>query len=160
MQLDATKKGLITGAAMIIVSLLIYTYLRNFDNSLQYIVYLIYAVGIFWSINGFKKQQEEPVKFGQLFSQGFKCFIVVTLIMVLFTFVFMQMHPELKEQMSIAYKAELIKQGNYTPNEMTTMVAKAKENYVVMLVSMAIFGYLIIGAVATTISSVILMKRN
>jgi hypothetical protein len=160
MQISATRKGLITGSLMIIVSLLIYQFFKNFDSALQYIVYLLYISGILWTILEYKRSDECEGKFGQLFSQGFKCFVVITLMMVLFTFFFMTMHPELKEQMALAYRSELIKQGNYTPNEIESMIAKSKNNFITMLVSMAIFGYLIIGTTITVITSAILMKKK
>lgn len=145
---------------MIIVSSLIYIFLKNFDNSLQFVVYLIYSAGIVWTILSFTKTNEFTGNFGQLFSQGFKCFIVVTLLMVLFTFIFLRLHPELKDQMAVSYKTELVKQGNYTPAEMDTMIAKSKDYFVTMLVSMAIFGYLIVGALVSVVASAFLMKRK
>ncbi|HMU25625.1 MAG TPA: hypothetical protein PKD97_11220, partial [Ferruginibacter sp.] len=53
------------------------------------------------------------------------------------------------------------KTNNYTPAEIETMVVKAKDYFVTMLVSMAIFGYLIIGALVTVIASAFFsQKRN
>ncbi len=160
MQLSSTKRGLITGSLMILVSSFIYIFLKNFDNSLQFVVYLIYSAGIVWSILTFKKKNEHSGKFGELFSQGFKCFIVVTLMMVLYTYVFLRLHPELKDQMVVSYKSELIQQGNYTPAEMDSMIAKSRDYFVTMLVSMAIFGYLIVGAMVSAVASAFLMKRK
>ena len=94
--LDATKKGLLTGLIMIGLSLLFYYTKQPFDSPLQYLIYVIYAAGIVWTIYEFSKTEENLNKFGAFFLQGFKCFIVITLLMVVFTFVFNKMHPEFK----------------------------------------------------------------
>jgi hypothetical protein len=158
--LNATKKGLITGVIMISLSLLFFYSGQSFDSPLQYLIYAVYAAGIVWSVYSFSKTAEDKDKFGAYFSQGFKCFIVVSLLMVIFTFVFNKMHPEFKEQMGIAYKDELVKKGNSTPAEIESGVEKMKGYYLTMLISGAIFGYLLIGAAITAVSSFLFMKRK
>lgn len=158
--ITATKKGLFTGLMMIALSLLFYYAKLPFDSPFQYIVYLAYAFGIVWTLYDFNKSGEHQGKFGEFFLQGFKCFIVVTLLMVLFTAVFNMMHPEFKEEMAQAYKEDLIKKGNTTPAELETIVKKAKDFYIVMLISGAIFGYLIIGAVVTLVSTLMYTRRK
>ncbi|HMO61520.1 MAG TPA: DUF4199 family protein [Ferruginibacter sp.] len=157
MKLTATYKGLLTGALMIAASLLIYVTQKSFDNNLQYTVYLLYLGGIVWTLASFAKAQAEPVKFAKLFAEGFKCFIVVTLLMVLFTIIFLKAHPEFKEQMATGYKAELEKQKNYTPKEIEEMVQKSKSYFVTMLTSMAVFSYLVIGALVTAVTGAVLL---
>lgn len=151
--LNATYKGLLTGAIMIVVSIGIYFYRGNFENKLQYITYAVYIAGIIWTLLDFRKSGTQPATFKNLFSQGFRCFVVVTFMMVLFTWLFLWLTPELKEEMAVQYRSDLQSKGNYTVTEIDDMVAKAKEYYVTMLVSMAVFGYLAIGALVTVIAS-------
>ncbi|HMT97214.1 MAG TPA: DUF4199 domain-containing protein [Ferruginibacter sp.] len=159
--ISATQKGLITAAVMIVISLLIYYFKGNFENGLQYITYFVYIAGIVWALLAFRYSDKENKSFKNYFSEGFKCFIVVTLLMVLFTFIFLKLNPSLKDEMAVHYKADLVKTNNYTPAEIETMVVKAKDYFVTMLVSMAIFGYLIIGALVTVIASAFFsQKRN
>jgi hypothetical protein len=157
MKITATYKGLLTGALMIATSLLIYATQKSFDNNLQYTVYLLYLAGIVWTLTAFAKTQDGPVKFGKLFAEGFKCFIVITLLMVLFTIIFLKAHTEFKEQMAVGYKAELQQQKNYTPKEIEEMVQKSKSYFVTMLTSMAVFSYLVIGALVTAVTSALLL---
>lgn len=158
--LNATKKGLITGVLMIGMSLLFYYTGQKFESPVQYSIYVVYAAGIIWSLYSFSKSEENTNKFGAYFLQGFKCFIVVTLLMVVFTFVFNKMHPEFKDQMAEAYKEELQKKGNATPAEILSNIEKMKEFYLTMLISGAIFGYLLIGSVITLVSSFLFMRRK
>ena len=158
--LSATYKGLITGALMILVSLGIYFLKKDFDNVLQYVTYSIYIGGILWTLFAYRQSGDEPKNFKNYFSQGFRCFIVVTLLMVAFTWIFLKMNPGLRDEMAQHYRADLESKKNYTPAEIDNMVNTAKEYFVAMLTSMAIFGYLIIGALVTLIGAGFLSQKK
>jgi hypothetical protein len=113
-----------------------------------------------WTIRAFSKSEENTNKFGAFFLQGFKCFIVITLLMVIFTIVFNKLHPEFKEGMVKAYRDELLKKGNSTPAEILKNIESAKDYYLTMLISGAIFVYLATGAVFTAATSLLFMKRK
>ncbi|MFZ1530089.1 MAG: DUF4199 domain-containing protein [Ferruginibacter sp.] len=159
-KISSTYKGLITGLLMLAVSLGIYYAKGSFENNLQYITYALYVGGILWALIAFKNGPSENKTFKNYFTEGFKCFIVIVFVMVLFTFIFTKMHPELKEQMAATYRAGLVSKGNYTPPEIDKMVLQAKDYFVTMLVSMAIFGYLVIGAIVTLVGSIGLSRKN
>ena len=158
--LTATNKGLITGIVMILVSVIIYYTKGNFENKLQYISYSIYAAGIAWTLFEFSKSASHTNKFGTYFSQGFKCFIVVTLLMVIFTGAFLMLQPQLKEEMAGLYKAELVKSGNYTMPEIEDKIRIAKKSFVPSLIMGAVFGYLAIGALVTAVVAGFLIQKN
>ena len=158
--LNATKKGLITGLLMIVLSLVFYYSGQPFDSPTQYLIYIIYAAGIIWTVYEYSKSEGNTNKFGTFFLQAFKCFIVITLLMVVFTFVFNKLHPEFKEEMVKAYNKDMTKKGNTTPAEMLKNIERAKDYYLTMLISGAIFGYLLIGAVISIAASLLFMKRK
>ena len=156
----ATQKGLITGFSMIATSFIIYFKKAGFDNGLQYITYSLYLAGIVWALVDFSRQAGVETKFGSYFSTGFKCFIVVTLLMVVFTVAFLIMHPEMKEQMGVSVREELTKQGNKTPKEIEESIAMAKKFFMPALIMAAVFSYLVIGALVTAVASAVLMQRK
>ena len=158
--LNATKKGLITGLLMIVLSLVFYYSGQPFDSPTQYLIYIIYAAGIIWTVYDYSKSVGNTNKFSAFFLQAFKCFIVITLLMVVFTFVFNKLHPEFKEEMVKAYNEDMTKKGNTTPAEMLKNIERAKDYYLTMLISGAIFGYLLIGAVISIAASLLFMKRK
>lgn len=159
-ELNATYKGLVTGLIMVAISLGIFYYKKSFDNNLQYITYAVYIAGIAWTLISYSRLEHAIRSFRNYFSQGFKCFIVVTLVMVSFTYIFIKSDPSLKEEMANNYKIGLEKKGNLTPAEVDKNVIYAKEYYVTMLTSGAIFGYLVIGILITAIVSWILLKQK
>ena len=90
--LSPAIKAVITAGLMIVASLLIDKWHEVLDLRIQYLVYLLYLGGIIWSLMATRGN------FGQLFSTGFRHFIVVTILMVCFTYVFVKTHPELALQ--------------------------------------------------------------
>ena len=161
MKLSSTVKGLITGLLMVAAGLVLYLNKVDETSPVQYIGYLIYGLGIVWSITTFARNNPEPLKFGVLFNQGFRCFIVVTLIMALFTLVFYKVNTNIIEEKAALTKQELLKtEKNRTPQEIDTMIETGKKNFPVMAASGAIFQYLLIGVVVTVATAGSLSLRN
>lgn len=155
-----TIKGLIAGVLMVIISIAIYLAKGDFDNNLQYISYALYVATILWTLYDFQQSDAADKSFKQYFSTGFRCFIVITFIMVLFTFIFTKVDPSLKEQMAVKYRADLTAKGNYTATEIEGMVQKARDYFNIMLTSMAIFGYLVIGSMVTVVGSLFFVRKG
>jgi MFS family permease len=153
-------KGIITGVVMVITTLVLYYSKLPVESKLHYAVYGIYGAGIIWTLISYSKSSSFTGKFADIFGQGFRCFIVVALIMVAFTAIFSMLHPEFAEESARYYKADLIKEGNKTPSEIDEIVAKAKKQYTTGLVSLTIFGYLITGAFVTAAGSAFLLMRR
>ena len=156
-QLNATRKGLLTGAAMIILTLLLY-YTHLLDSPLTYLVYIIYSAGIIWSLTAFSKNTDEK-KFSSFFSEGFKCFVIVTLMIVIFTWIFYKLYPEMISDMVEAGRKEMMQQKDYTPAEINEMSEQAQKYAVTMLTSVTIIKYLILGALITALSGFFIIKR-
>lgn len=153
-------KGIITGIVMVIVTLALYYSKLPVESNLHYAIYVIYAMGIVWALISYSRSASFTGKFADLFGQGFRCFIVVTLIMVAYTAVFSMQHPEFAEEAAAYYKEDLIKEGNKTPSEIEKLVADVKKQYTTSLVSLTIFGYLITGTIITAAGSALLMRRK
>lgn len=163
MKISPAIKGIITAVLMIGIILFIYKMGKNVDTRLQYAVYALYAVGIVWTLVAFRQTAAYTGSFGNLFNQGFRCFIVVTLIMALFYGIFNYTHPEFGEESARIYKEQLeaaVAKNERLPTEVESEVATYKKQYTLKLVSGAIFGYLIIGVAVTAAISVFLIKRK
>lgn len=163
MKITPALKGLITTILMIGVILGIYSSGKDADPRLQYLVYIFYALGIVWTLFAFRRSATFTGKFGELFGQGFKCFIIVTLLMALFYGVFNYLHPEFAEESSKAYREQLeqmVIKKEKLPSDIEPEVATFKKQYTLKLVSGAIFGYLIIGAGVTAAVSALLTRRK
>ncbi len=162
MKISPAIKGLITATLMISFILLIFNMGKNADARLQYLVYAIYAVGIVWTLVTFRQTAAYTGSFGNLFNQGFRFFIVVTLFMTLFYGIFFT-QPEFMEESAKGYRENLeqsVAKNEILPTDVEPKVATYKKQYSLSIVSGAIFGYLIIGVVVTAAISVFLIKRK
>lgn len=160
MKISSPLKGLVTAILMSAAFLVVYVFNPEGGGILQFLVYGLYALGIVWTLLAYKQTEAFTGSFRDNFNQGFKCFVVVTLCMAIFYAVFNYMHPEFAEQTAIAYKEQLLVEKGKLPAEIDEAVATFKKQYTLKLVSGAIFGYLIIGALLTAILSALLWKRK
>ncbi|MFV0607353.1 MAG: DUF4199 domain-containing protein [Niabella sp.] len=143
-------KGLITGILMVAAGLFLILNKISESSPLQFISYFIYGLGIVWTVQAAAKQVDGSLTFGQLFNQGFKCFVVVTLIMAVFTIIYYKANANLIEEKGELTKKELLKtEKNRTPAEINEMVANGKKYFIPMATSMTVFQYLLIGAIVT-----------
>lgn len=156
--ISATTKGVITGALMVAFSFGLYAWKKNFDNPLQYVVYGTYIGGILWALFDLKKRGGGTFK--NYFSEGFKCFIVVTLMMVLFTWTFITMHPEFKEQMAALMRTDLEKNKDLVASDIDTKVTAAKKMFLPVYLMMNAFIYLAIGALIAAIGGGFLSQKQ
>lgn len=160
MNLRPAIKGLITAAIMIAIVLGIYYSGMPANSPLQFSIYAVYAIGLVWTLIGYSRSGEYTGRFGDAFNQAFRCFIVVTLSMVLFTAVFNWMHPEFAVESAKYYREDLVKDKDILPTDIDGKVARYKNGYTMMLVYGSIFGYLIIGAAVSAVTSLIITRRR
>jgi hypothetical protein len=161
-RLTPLAKGLITAVVMLGLSLFIFYTKQSLDSPLSYLMYALYAAGIMWTLIEYRLFINSAAKFGELFGQGFRCFIVITLVMVMFTGIFSATHPEFAEDDAKLYREYLEKEiKDKTPVEKDELVANERKQYTTKLIYRSIFGYLIIGSIMTAAGSgVILLRRK
>lgn len=149
MKLNATIKGLITGILMVVAGFVL-TYKNTPENSvIQYIGTLIYGLGIVWSIVAYASKKN-AVRFGELFQQGFKCFVMATLVLAVYTFIYWKANPEKIDKMIADSKVERIKTAkDRTPAEIEEEATQTKKYFIPLNISGLVFSNLLVGAVVT-----------
>lgn len=155
-------KGMVAGAVMVAVNLALLATGKADSPATQYLFYILYAGAITWTLLGYYRSAEYTPKFGSIFNQGFRCFIIIAIINVVFTAVYSSMHPELAEEAANNYRTEMqkSKQQNRTPAEIEQDVKNIKEHFVTANIWAAVFGSLIIGAIFTAAGAGLLLMRR
>ncbi|MEO5889749.1 MAG: DUF4199 domain-containing protein [Ferruginibacter sp.] len=160
-QISPTQKGLITGALMIIASVFSLYILKNpVESNFQFLVYLIFCAGIVWSLFTYSKTATEKKAFKDYFSTGFKTFIVVTLLMAVFTYVYFSSNTSFRDSKIAENSRLLILQGNHLPNEIEENTKQLKKMFMPLMISSAVFRYLILGSIITVIAGGFLSSKN
>lgn len=140
------NKGLITGAVMIGLSLA--------SDKLQYVIYCLYVAGIIWTLLDYKRVAEKTPGFKDFFAQGFKMFIVVTLMMVVFFWVYLVLvHPELKDQWAANMRVEMSTMKDLVQSDIDARIEHGKKMFVPGYIMGVILAYLSIGALISVIGA-------
>ena len=160
-QIKPAQKGLITGILMIAASAFSLYILKNpVESYFQFIVYIIFCLGILWSLFDYKKTDSEKKAFKDYFSTGFKTFVVIALLMAVFTFVYFSFNPEFRDSKIEENNRLLIQQGDHLPNEIAVQTKQLKKMFMPLMISAAIFRYLILGALITAVTAAFLSKKD
>jgi hypothetical protein len=155
------NKGLITGTLMVLLALFFFYVLKKpFESNYQYIIYAVYTTGIIWCLFDFKKSAAADTKFKEYFSTGFKMFVMVTLIMVLFTFLFFYLNPQVRDARFAENSKLLLEQGNHTPAEIEANANEMKRIFLPMMIGITTFMYLFLGALITAIAGAFLSQKR
>jgi hypothetical protein len=157
-KLTPLVKGIITGILMVIIRL--FVYYKIIPEGFYYLIYIVFAVGIVWTLISFSRSPSFTGAMADLFGQGFRCFVVATLIMVAFTAIFNILHPEFATEAAEYGREELVKKGGKTPAEIDNLVDQVKKRYTTVEIYLTVFGYLITGAIITAAGSAFLMRRK
>jgi hypothetical protein len=159
-KLTATIKGLITGIAMIAVALLFVALGKQPTGLSQYILYTIYTAGVVWTLWTYHRSNQATPSFKAYFNEGFKCFIVVTLLMVVYTFIFFKVDTTYQNAMADLMRKDLVKQGNATPVEVDKYIADMKRNFAMVHTAGSVFFYLFIGALVSVAASAFFTRNK
>ena len=158
--LTPTKKGLVTGLVMVALSLFFYYVLKMPVNQKeQYALFSVYIAGIIWSLYEFRQTAADK-NFKSFFSTGFKTFIVATLLMVLYTFIFFKFNTDYREAGIAENNALLLQQGNHTPAEIQTNANQLRQIFMPVMIGITTFKYLILGALVTAIASAFFSRKQ
>jgi cbb3-type cytochrome oxidase subunit 3 len=159
--ISATYKGLVTGGLMIVACIVCYFGLKiPFNSKEQFIILAIYSAGIVWSLVTFKAAATEEKKFKDYFQTGFKTFIVVTLLMVVYCIVFYNFNTGIRDAWIADNNQMLLKEGNHMPAEIAENAKKMKSIFLPMMVGINLFKYLIIGVLITVITAGFLSQKK
>ncbi|MEI7470952.1 MAG: DUF4199 domain-containing protein [Ferruginibacter sp.] len=157
----AREKGIITGLLMVSAILICFYGMHSSVNGYtQYVAYGIYIAGILWCLYDFKKNATKEVSFKDYFSAGFKTFIVVVLMMAIFTYIFYSNNLQLRDVPIAENNRLLLLEGNKTPAEIEVNANQLRKIFLPMMTGIFTFKYLIIGALVTAVGAAFLGQKK
>jgi Protein of unknown function (DUF4199) len=152
-------KGIAISLILIVISLVTY-FLNLMDNKgMQYVGYVIFIVAIIWSVNSYGKQINYDSTFGNYFAHGFKVSSVVTVLMILFTIIFILLFPEIKEKGIDEARKNMEAKGNMSSEQIDQAITFTQKFFMVFIIGGALVFYLILGAIASLIGAGVTKKE-
>lgn len=152
--------GFFTGIVMMGVFYWLYLSNQPSNSIYQYLLDMVYAGGIAWTLVRFVKQPGVNPTFKNIFGQGFRCFIVVTLVMVIFTAVFYYSHPEIAKEAAGHYRQSLVENKDMLPADKEKAVATYESRFVTLTIMASIFAFLLRGVIFTAAGAVVALMRK
>jgi hypothetical protein len=157
-----TYKGLIISATLIAASLITYypMHLPENGNS-QFAILSLFTMGLIWVLLDKKKHSGDfQPSLKAYFSEGFKAFMVIALLMAVYTFIFYKLNPQIVEK-GIAENNVLIRtQGNKTDAEIHENANKLRSIFMPMMLMLNTIKFLFLGSlISLTIGGLLSQKK-
>ncbi len=152
--------GLYLGLSLIIYSLILYVASLSFNSTLNFMVYLIIAAGLFISIKQFRDKFNGGIlTFGEGMKLGVLISIFAGFLSGVFSYVLHLMDPSLIDQIIQTQQEALLKQGIPEDQvvQMEEMMRKMT-NPLVMVVS-TLFSMALIGSIISLVVAAVLKKK-
>jgi hypothetical protein len=158
--LSATYKGMVTAVIMIAASLIFfYIFDLPVNGKSQYVILLIFVAGVLWSMVSYRMTRGTVQDLKSYFSEGFKTFIVVTLFMAAYTFIFYKLNPQIMENGIQENNALLLKDGNKTMAEIEDNADQLRSIFMPMMLAINTMKYLLLGSLVSVLAGGFLMRK-
>lgn len=153
-------KGVIIGLVLIIYTTSLYLTGQMMNQGLGYVSYLILIIGLIWSGVSFSKENNANVTFGNVFAHAFKTNAIVTLLVILWSFLSIKLiFPSMEDQMMDYTKKQLEKQPNISDDQINQSLEMMRKGFMVIMIGGAILGYAVLGAIGSLIAAAVAKKN-
>lgn len=151
-KISPTIIGVVTAIVIVALSILFF-YKMNLpvNGNNQFVIMAVFSLGILWALAKFNRTNPYGRPFKDYFQEGFKTFIVITLLLVVFTYIFYKLNPQILENKIAESNQMVIAEGNHTMQEIEENAQKLRKIFMPMMLSITMFKYLILGVLITVI---------
>ncbi len=151
--------GLVTGLIMVVISVILYILNLSFKPGMQYITYIPFLIGLIMNANAYSKANDTMVTFGQVFSSCFKACAIVTLILLVWSFISLAVFPDMVDKaMEIARKSMVEK--NLSDDQIDKAIEMTKKFFTPFMIAGVIFGTMFAGALFSLIAAAVAKKSK
>ena len=152
------KYGGITGAAIVILGLILYVADLSFKPGMNYVAQLPFLIGIILNAMAYSKANDQYVTFGNVFSSGIKASLIVTVISLVWTFLALLIFPEMKDK-AIEISEQALMDQNMSDEQIEMGMGATKKFFTLFMVLGVLFGTMFWGAIFSLIGGAIAKKK-
>jgi amino acid transporter len=152
---------MVTGGVMIAIALFAFYGLHIQPNTREQTPMLgLMIAGMLWSLFSYRQDPSGEKNFKDYFSVGFRTFIVITLLMAVYTLVFYLLNTGVRDTW-IAENSELLrKEGKKMPVEIEENARQLKKAFLPMVLGITVFKYLILGVLVAVVGAGFLSQKR
>lgn len=153
-------KGSILGVIGIIFSLVVYVFNLYEVSWINYISYAVMIGGIVYSCILYANENNNNIKFGDIFAHGFKTTSIIILITVLYTFVSLKfLFPDMIDKIIEISRKKMAENPQMTDEMIEQAITMTKKFFFPFAIGGAIIGTAFIGAIASLIGAGVAKKN-
>lgn len=150
--------GLVISALLIIISILLYVFNMDTASWTRWLSGAVIFAGIIIACLNYAKENEGNVSFGNVFSNGFKAAAVIAIVTTIFSLIFINVVPGVKEKAIEMARTQMEKQGQ-SDEVIEKGLAMTRKFFTVFLIAGSIFGTLVWGLIASLIGAAVAKKK-
>jgi hypothetical protein len=150
-------KGLIIGLSLVVIGI-VFQILNIYEQWVQFVITGVYALSIVGSCFMFSKEMDGNVRFGQIFSHGFKTVAIVILISIASFIITSLIMPDVKQKALDMAREQMEKDPRMTESTIKTALDWTDKFYFVVGIVGSLFGLGLSGAIASLIGAAISKK--
>jgi hypothetical protein len=162
--MHAMYYGLITGAALVIYSLLLYIADQHMNKTLGYISFLLLIGGMVWGTLEYRKlSQNGFMTYGKAFSTCFMIALFAAILSAIYTFVFAEfIHPGFSQEILEKAREQMMSSGQQMTDEQIDQALTWTQRFTtpVMLTIWSLITYAAISAVISLVAAIFLKKED
>lgn len=154
--------GFIIAIIMIIINVILYMTGMAFNPDMQYINYLSYVpylIGIILNGIAFSKINDGNVSFGNVFGSCFKACAIVTIVLLVWSFVSFAVFPDLKEKGLEMVHQSMLKR-NMSDEQIDSAMEMTRKSFKVFMIAGIIFGTMFWGALFSLLGAAFARKKG
>lgn len=155
--------GFITGLVIVIIQMSLYLSGLTFRADMKYVSYLPFIpflIGIIMNAKAYSKAHDGFVTFGNVFGNCFKAVMIVTLVMVAWSVISMNIFPEMKEKALAMARDEMVRQNKMNDEQMDTALNITRKYWNVIMIAGGLFTNLLFGAILSLIAAAVVPKKG
>ncbi len=151
--------GLVTGIVMIVIYLVLYISGLAFKPGMQYISYIPMLIGLILNANAYAKANDGFVTFGNVFSSCFKACALITILLLVWSFISTFIFPEMMDKGMEMARQSMSDRG-MSDDKIEQSMEWTRKYFKLFMVAGVIFGTMFWGAILSLIAAAIPKKKG
>lgn len=151
--------GLVTAIVMVVLSTVLYVMNLSFKPGMQYVTYIPFLIGVILNAVAFSKANDANVTYGNVFGSGFKMSALVTIIILVWSFISMMIFPEMATKgMELARQSMMEK--NMSEEQIDKAMTFMESHFKLFMVIGVVFWTILFGAIFSLIGAAVAKKNG
>jgi len=153
-------KGLIAALVIIVIGIAGYFSGIGQEKWFGWLTLFILCIAVIWGSVYYANQRDGRVSFGDIFVHGFKMSVVMTLILLVYTFIALSfLFPEMKEKGMDMARQQMEEQGKMSSEQIDQALAMVKKLFWPITIGTILLGNLIFGCIGALIGAAVAKKN-